>query len=275
MDYPYGPKPKKKTRPLVKTFEIVAQIATADGNATGSGDDYGDDSPSPQQVAQQWNRKWGEFAAKHGFPYRPQLSGADIAADQRLSGLFAEMRRLRLPLNEVGGLFEGRWNGVPFVSYASFNFGEGTSLWPYRFVCTELSGPRPDLVYDRALRRDRPYHLDWYPRLGEYQVVEGPMPPQKPRKEGSGWLGRTSVGRDLVKKVDSFLSGEAPRLYSAAPGRDEWLSSWPDAQGAFTFEWAVRDRWLIAFTMEPQFRQRETWERELFETFAKVKGLVD
>jgi hypothetical protein len=148
-------------------------------------------------------------------------------------------------------------------------------VWPYRFVCAELSQPRPDLVYDRALRSKRPYHLDWYPQHGEYQVVEGPLPPQKPRKAGSGWLSRTAVGRDLVGAVDSFLASVAPKLHSAAPERDEWLSSWADAQEAFNFEWAVRDRWLVVFTMEPQYRERETWERELFETFAKVKGLVD
>ncbi|MFC3493316.1 hypothetical protein [Glycomyces rhizosphaerae] len=258
----------------MKTLEIAAQIATADGSATGSGED-GDGSPSPQQVARQRNRKWGEFAAEYGFPYRADLTAAEIAADQRLSAFFAEMRQLCLPLNEVGGLFEGRWNEVPFISYAAWNFGAGGSKWPYRFVCAELSRTRPDLVYDRALLSKRPYHLDWYPQLGEYQVVDGPLPPQKPRKAGSGWLSRTAVGRDLVGAVDSFLTPDAPRLHSASPGRDEWLSSWADAAGAFKFGWAVRGRRLVVFTMEPQYRERETWERELFETLATVKGLVD
>ncbi|MDA1363030.1 hypothetical protein O1R50_25680 [Glycomyces luteolus] len=253
----------------------MAQIAVASDSAPGSGDDYGDDSPSPQQVALQRKRKWGEFAAEHGFPYRADLSAAEIAGDQRLAGFFAEMRQLCLPLNEVGGLFEGRWNEVPFVSYAAFNFGGGGSVWPYRFLCAALSRPRPDLVYDQALLRDRPYHLDWYPRLGEYQVVEGPLPPQKPLKAGNGWLGRTSVGRDLVKKVDAFLTPDAARLHTAEPGRDEWLSSWEDAKGAFRFGWAVRGRWLVVFTMEPQYRERETWESELLDTLATVKALVD
>jgi hypothetical protein len=274
VDYPYGPKPKK-ARPLLRTLQVVAQIATADDSAPGSGDDYGDDSPSPRQVAIQRNLKWGQFAAEHGFPYRAELNAAEIGADRRLSGFFAEMRQLRLPLNEVGGLFEGRWNEVPFISYAAFNSGAGGSLWPYRFICAELSQPRPDLVYDKALLAKRPYHLDWYPRLSEYHVVEGPLPPRKPLSAGDGWLGRTSVGRDLVKRADAILTPEAPRLHTAAPGRDEWLTSWADAKGAFRFGWAVRDRWLVVFTMEPQYRERETWERELFETLATVRGLVD
>lgn len=273
MDYPYGPKPKKKTNPLLKTAEIVSQIAVADGYSTGSRLED-DGPPSPQQVAQAWNRKWGEFAVEHGFPYRAGLSTAEVAADRGLGDFFAQMQRLCLPLNEVGGLFQGRWQGVPFTSYMAFDFGEGGSVWPFRFVCAELSRPRPDLVYDRALRAKRPYHLAWYPGLCEYQVVEGPLPPQQPRKEG-GWLRRTAVGRDIVKAVDSMLTPDAPVLHSAVPDRDEWLSSWAEAKGAFTFEWAVRDRWLVVFAMEPQYRPRENWQLEMFETLAKVKHLVD
>jgi hypothetical protein len=270
-DYPYGPNEPGK---LVKALDIAATMYQPIPDPE---DDRGP-KPTPQNVALWRNEQWESFAREHGFVYVGDAVASVVEADRRLSAFFADMRQLRLPLNEVGGVIEGVWHGVPFMSFAAFNFGEGGSLWPYRFVCTPLANPGPDLVYDGALQRRRPYHLDWYPQFAEYQLVNGPWKERDGSKRAPGLLGRTAFGRGLSKAVvDAVDDRLAPKLHTASPERAAAVASRPYEREAFAHSWAARGRWLVVF--EPERQQRDQLSAAesaaLLDSLVAVKRLVD
>ena len=267
MDYPYGPEPKKKTHPVAKTLEVVGDIAFLP-----DGGDRREEPPPPQRVAQWGIERWGEFAAGHGFSYRGELSVA-IAADARLAASFDELRSLHFPLNDVGGLCEGTWNGVPFMSYTALNFGAGGSRWPYRFVCAPLPDRMPDLVHDSALRAKRPYHLDWYPRFAEYESVAGPVPPSKEFEKRPGLLAR-SVGKGLSKALDTYNNLTAPKLHCASREYAARLATKPYVRGAFDRDWAVKERWLVVFEKESQHRRTPEEICRFLDAFVAAKNFV-
>jgi hypothetical protein len=271
MDYPYGPKEPSK---LVKALDIAATIYQPFPDPE---DDRGP-KPTPQNVARWRSEQWETFAREQGFAYIGNAFASVIEADPRLSAFFDDMRQLHLPLNEAGGLIEGAWKGVSFTSFTAFNFGEGGSLWPYRFVCTPLRDASPDLVYDSALQSRRPYHLDWYPRFAEYQLVNGPWKDRDEAKKAPGLLGKTAFGRGLSKAVvDAVDDRLTPKLHTASLERAAVIASRPYEREAFAHSWAVRGRWLVVFAPERQQRE-EMAAREsaaLLDSLVAVKRLVD
>ncbi len=266
MDYPYGPEPKKKTHPVVKTLETVGDIVFLP-----DGGDPREEPPSPQRVAHWGIERWGEFARSHGLSFRGELA---VAADPRLAESFEELRSLHFPLNDVGGLCEGTWNAVPFMSYTAMNFGAGGSHWPYRFVCAKLPDHRPDLVHDSALRAKRPYHLDWYPEFADYESVPGPVPPPKDFEKRPGMLAR-SVGKGLSKALDTFNNLTAPKLHSASGDDAARIAAKPYERGAFSRDWAVKGRWLVVFEKESKHRVPMEQLSRFLDDFVAVKLFMD
>jgi hypothetical protein len=270
-DYPYGPKEPSK---LVKALDIAATIYQPFPDP----EDERGPKPTPQNVARWRSEQWESFARDQGFAYIGNAFASVIEEDQRLSAFIADMRQMHLPLNEVGGLIEGVWKGVPFMSFAAFNFGEGGSLWPYRFVCTPLANPGPDLVYDSALQRRRPYHLDWYPQFDGYQLVNGPWKERDEAKKSPGLLGKTAFGRGLSKAiVDAVDDRLAPNLHTSSPERAAVIASRPYESEAFAHSWAARGRWLVVFEAERQQREQMSAAEcaALLDSLVAVKRLVD
>ena len=264
MDYPYGP---KKPRGIVRALDVVAKIADPIPDA--------DDRPlpTPQQITAWRIEQWGAFAREHGFSYRERLSPGEIESEPRIAGLVAEMRRLCFPLNEVAGWCEGSWQGVPFTGYAAIAFGAGGSWWPYRFICTPLQAAAPDLVHDSALRAKPPYHLDWYPLLSEYQVVEVPKPEERERR--SGLLGRM-LDKGASMALDAVVGAGARDLHTASVEHAAAIASRAHEQEVFRRDWAVKDRWLVVFEKEgQQGPNHATWTSNTLDAFAAVKRLVD
>jgi hypothetical protein len=271
MDYPYGPQLKKKAHPLVKTIEIASQIAFPT--------DEGDPEPdpvSPHWVARKGSEEWGEFARERGFSYRDELPAADFVGDPRLKSFFDELRELRYPLNSVGGLCEGVWEGVPFTSFYSYNFEAGDSLWPYRFVCTPLAESRPDLVYDRALGRKRPYHLGWYPRHADYVKVNGPGSDGDAPKKAPGLLGRSALVKGVAKTVSGAVDHLLlPKLHTNSRDWAAVIAARPHESAAFSCDWAARGRWLVVFEAVSQYRRTSEENARLLDSLVAVKRLVD
>jgi hypothetical protein len=260
VDYPYGP---KKPHGFVRALDVAGKIYDPIPEASD------ESPPSAQQIAAWRVEQWGVFAREQGFSYRERPAPGEVESEP----LIAEMRRLSFPLNEVAGWCEGSWQGVPFTSYAVVNFGEGGSWWPYRFICTPLQKSAPDLVHDSALRAKRPYHLDWYPSFGEYQLVEGPQPKKTERKPGL--LGR-ALDKGKALALEAIVGADARDLHAASVEHAAVIVSRPFEEEAYRRDWAVKDRWLVVFQKEGrQGSNHARWTAQTLDAFAAVKRLVD
>lgn len=269
-DYPYGP---EKPGKVERTLDVAAKIL---GDPFPDPNEDLEREPTPREIGREWVEHWRRFADDNGFAYRGGVSAPGFAPDERESAFLEDMRALRLPLNEVTGLCEGTWEGLPFISFDAINLGAAGSHWPYRFVCAPVQDAGLEVVHDRALRKRRPYHVEWYPRLAEYKVFSGPWnEPGKPKK-APGALGRTAFGRGLSKAVEGAADRLLmPKLHTTSLARAGTIGAQPYEQRAFRFDWAVRRRWLVVFRAEPRHRGAEP-SREisaLLDSFAAVNRL--
>lgn len=241
-DYPYGPKEPGK---IERTLDIAAKII--DDPFPDPDDDLVRE-PTPREIGREWVEHWRTFAVEHGFAYRGGVSAPGFAPDEQDAAFLSGMRELRLPLNETAGICRGTWQDVPFTSFDAINFGAAGTHWPYRFVCTPVREYGPEVVYDRALRKRRPYHVEWYPRLPEYKTYSGPWNDERKPGKVSGALSRSAFGRGLSKAVEGAADRLLmPKLHTTSLSLASAIGAQPYDQRAFFRDWAVRGPWLVVF----------------------------
>lgn len=246
-DYPYGPREPGK---IEKTLDVAVKILD---DPFPDPDDDLDPAPVPREVGREWAEHWRAFAAERGFAYRGGVSAPGFAPDERDAAFLAEMRALRLPLNEVMGLCRGEWQDVPFTSFDAINFGAKGTHWPYRFVCTPLGDAGVEVVHDRALTKRRPYHAEWYPGLRGYRLFTGPWNEPGSVLKVPGVLKRTAFGRGLSKAVEQAADRlTMPKLHTTSLEQVTAIAAQPFDQQPFRYDWAVRGGWLVVFHAVPE-----------------------
>lgn len=244
-DYPYGPREPGR---IEKTLDVAARILD-DPFPDPDDDERG---PEPREIGRQWVEQWRAFAGEQGFTYRGGVAAPGFTPDASEEAFLREMRALHLPLAETRGLTGGTWQGVPFTSFDAVNFGAAGSHWPYRFVCARVREHGPELVHDRALRRRRPYHVDWYPRLPEYRVYNGPWNEPDTAVKLPAALRRSAFGRGLSKAVENAADRlTRPTLHTTSLDLAAAVGARPYEHRPFAHDWAVRGRWLTVFQAAP------------------------
>ncbi|MFG3342554.1 hypothetical protein [Glycomyces sp. NPDC048151] len=244
-DYPYGPKEPGR---IEKTLDIAAKIL--DDPFPDPDDDLRRE-PTPREIGRTWVEHWRDFSGGENFAYRGGVSAPGFDPGERLAAFLDDMRALRLPLNEVTGLCEGSWDGVPFTTFDTLNFGAAGTHWPYRFVCTPVRDERLEVVHDQALRKRRPYHVEWYPRLGEYKLFTGPWNEPDSVLKVPGALKKHALGRGFAKAVEGAADRlTMPKLHTTSLDKANALAAVPFERDPFYVSWAVRGRWLMVFRAE-------------------------
>lgn len=269
-DYPYGPKEPGR---IEKTLDLAVKIL--DDPFPDPEDDLRRE-PTPREIGREWVEHWRRFADEHGFAYRGGVSAPGFAPDGPDAAFLADMRALHLPLHETAGLCRGTWQGVPFTSFDAINFGAAGTHWPYRFVCTQVREHGPEVVHDRALAKRRPYHVEWYPRLPEYQRYNGPWNEPDSVVKVPAALRRTAFGRGLSKAVESAADRlTMPKLHTTSLDLAAAIGARPYEPQAFEYNWAVRGRWLCVFQMVPDRIRDDAAERivALLDGFVAVHRL--
>jgi hypothetical protein len=235
----------KKPHPLARALVDIVDAAISDGATSADGDD-GAVGISVHDVAANGVKRWGKFARKRDLPYRKELPVAEVLADQRLTWFFETMRQLPIPVHGAAGYLEAEWQGVPFTSFAAYAMRETGALEAFRFVCTPLSRPYPDLTFDLRLNSYPEQRKHLYPRLGEYKKVDGPKPPSKLKPSV---LGKVPGIRQARQFVDDFLT-YPPHVHTASEAHAAQVAERPYEPLVFKRDWMVRGSWLVMFEEE-------------------------
>lgn len=230
-----------KERPVLEHL-VDAAFSDVDGSGPNA-----DPKLTVQGVMEGGLKRWGKFARKRGLPYRLELPAAEVTADRRLSAFFAEMQRIRIPVQGAAGFLESEWQNVPFTSFAAYCPDQFEVLHGFRFVCTPLSRIYPDMVFDLRLNTSQPERRSYlHPRFGAYKKVFGPKPPSKMKPSV---LGRVPGIREARKFVDDFLT-YPPHIHTASEAYAAQVASRPYEPVVFKRDWMVRGRWLVMYEEE-------------------------